>query len=120
MAKRSTNFSDTERQFFSELVRQFPIIQDKRKTAAIEALKAQTWTKLKNQFNSNENVHVRSEETLKVRQCFLFRDILTGTEAYERGINFYCNIRHVSLYDVGGPTCRPIAVGCLKCNTCTV
>ena len=65
MAKR-TNSSNAEREELSEIVKKYPVIEDKRKTPNIESKKRDAWKGVIDEFNSNENNTPRNETQLKV------------------------------------------------------
>ena len=71
MAKR-TNFSNAEREELSEIVKKYPVIEDKRKTPNIESKKRDAWKGVIDEFNSNENNTPRNETQLKVNTNVTF------------------------------------------------
>lgn len=64
MTKRAI-FSETEKRTFSNIVQRYPIIEEKRKTADLEAKKRSAWTSIVAEYNADEDVQ-REELQLKV------------------------------------------------------
>lgn len=69
---KRTNFSSCERERFLEIMGNFSIIEDKRKTPDIEMKKRGAWSSIVSNFNSDENNVPRDELQLKVSRPYNF------------------------------------------------
>ena len=63
---KRVNFSFGERSQLAEIIKKYPVIEDKRKTPSIEVSKRDAWREIMLVYNSDENRVPRDENQIKV------------------------------------------------------
>lgn len=84
--KRTSNFSAYEKQFICELAKDFPIVLNTSKDAKTKKLKDTAWNQLYEQFKSDQNVQIRTLDSIRVCYMNLVQRAKTDDASHKREV----------------------------------